>query len=119
MKRINFFKNLDLGTDVLSPQLLFSNSKVVSNNKLPEYCGKDGESFKLKLNEKFKCGNTITDDPEYGQLLIVIAVKDYIHEVKLVTNDKEEWWIKKPKGTEMYKISHQTPYIINDEKNII
>lgn len=63
------------------------------------FAGLDDGSFKISLSEQFEPGDVLTVDPLYGDQIIVtneepvINLGDsYEHIVKLVTNDKEDYY---------------------------
>lgn len=80
-----------------------------------EYAGIDGSSFKIALNREVAHGTVITYDAMDGQQLFVsdeepveLIGSAYIHTVKLVTQDRQEWFPseKLAKGLEYFKINH-------------
>jgi hypothetical protein len=76
--------------------------------------GIDGSKFKIVLNEKFAPGEVLSNDPEYGQQVIVTEDEimemgdTFEHTVKLVTDDKQEWFLASnlAKGISYTKVSH-------------
>lgn len=79
------------------------------------YAGVDGAEFKIMLSEEYTAGDVLTYDVEFGQQIIVshsmpvLQLGDgFEHTVKLVTNDKEEWFLSSNlvKGITYYKINH-------------
>lgn len=78
------------------------------------YAGIDGADFKIMLSEEYTAGDVLTYDAEFGQQIIVQQepvnqLSDgFEHTVKLVTNDKSEWFLGSnlAKGITYYKINH-------------
>ena len=76
--------------------------------------GIDGSKFKIVLNEKFAPGDVLSNDPEYGQQVSVTEDEimemgdTFEHTVKLVTDDKQEWFLASnlAKGISYTKVSH-------------
>jgi hypothetical protein len=76
--------------------------------------GIDGSSFKIVLNKKFTAGDVLSNDPEYGQQIIVTEDEvmelgdTFEHTVKLVSDDKREWFLASnlAKGISYTKVSH-------------
>ena len=76
--------------------------------------GVDGSKFKIVLNEKFSPGDVLSEDPEYGQQIIVTEDEimelgdTFEHTVKLASDDKEEWFLASnlAKGISYTKVSH-------------
>lgn len=76
--------------------------------------GLDGSPFKIAINREYTTGDILTNDAEFGQDIQVTADKveqkgdTYIHTVKLVSNDKTEYFLASNlrKGIEYFKLNH-------------
>jgi len=77
--------------------------------------GVDGGEFTIMLSEEYTAGDVLTYDAEFGQQIIVTEstpvnqLSDgFEHTVKLVTNDKTEWYMSSNlvKGKTYFKINH-------------
>lgn len=86
-------------------------TKDYSWQKFP---GVDGTPFQIALSKKYEPGDVLTNDPDFGQQIIVQEEivdelgDSFIHTVKLVSNDKEEWFLSSnlAKGISYVKVSH-------------
>ncbi len=137
MNRRKFLRNLGVASaaSFLVPKVLFSQEEKMLTGEeyfkhyynspplpikqyplTPDECiapGKGGTSFYIKLDKNFEIGDVLTHDPMYGHQIVVEkdpvnSLLSEFHEVKLITNDKEESFpiqFLKP-GTEFYKVSH-------------
>lgn len=76
--------------------------------------GLDGSTFKIALSREFTTGDILTNDPEFGDDIIVTsepveAVGDsYIHTVQLVSQDKRDYFLPSnlAKGIKYIKLNH-------------
>lgn len=123
MKRRGFLKSLGIGAGAIlvAPALLTTSEGTAKDRMLAppkepivngKYPGINRESFTMKFSDKFKPGDVLTNDPEFGQQVIVIDSDNFPeHEVKLVTNSRSEYFLPQnlAEGIKYFKISHFYP----------
>lgn len=75
--------------------------------------GIDNSKFKIALSKLYNTGDVLSNDPDYGQQVMVtddevdVQGDSFVHTVKLVTNDRQDYFMKSNlvKGITYYKIS--------------
>lgn len=100
---------------------------AIDTSNLHEAPGIDGGVFEIVLDTQFTKGDVLTFDPQYGEQVIVDDNFDveregenYRHYVRLVTNDKREWFPKDKlkAGIEYVKIGHNLAEFGTDYSSI-
>lgn len=126
MNRRGFLGRLGLGVAAIavSPLLMSNDIHINDITEVPEDLikpGQFGSSFKINLSEDmFQPNDVITVDPEYGQQFMICGKDHPEYDVKLMTNDKNEFATagSTQKGREVFQIRHtggeyepSTPYM--------
>lgn len=76
--------------------------------------GIDNSKFKIGLSKLYTTGDILSNDPDYGQQIMVtddevdVQGDTFIHTVKLVTNDRQDYFMKSnlKKGITYFKVGH-------------